>query len=268
MYRYLLQENVRPGSHLAAKATRLRRHIPLHWHDYIELEMIVGGSGWQSLNGHQTLLKRGCLSLLRLTDFHELAADSELQILKLAIDERFLSENLLAHLTTHKVLVFELDEKETQTIEKLLRLCIEENALDAPNTEYLQHILACVLLRILRLLPYDPNSISNDKDPMQAALLHLHMHFRENPSLAKLAKIAHYNTSHFSTTFHKQMGMTYTNYLNMLKTDYAKKLLLSTRLKVTDICYECGFTSHSNFLRLFHLATGLSPTAYRKRNRE
>ena len=265
MYRYLLQENVRPGSHLSAKAKRIRRHIPLHWHDFIELEMIVGGNGWQKLNGHQTVLKRGCLSLLRQTDFHELAADSELQILNLAIDERFLSENLLAHLTTHKFLVFELDEKETQTIERLLKLCIEENTLELPNTEYLQHILACVLLRILRLLPYDPNNSFEKEDPMQAALLHLHMHFRENPSLTKLAKIAHYNASHFSTTFHKQMGMTYTEYLNMLKTDYAKKLLLSTQLKVTDICYECGFTSHSNFLRLFHLVTGLSPTAFRKR---
>ena len=101
---------------------------------------------------------------------------------------------------------------------------------------------------------------------MEAALLHLHMHFRENPSLGKLAAIAHYNASYFSTAFHSYTSMTYSQYLNMLKIDYAKKLLLTTNLKIADICQECGFTSHSNFLRLFRQQTTMSPAAYRKQH--
>jgi len=62
--------------------------------------------------------------------------------------------------------------------------------------------------------------------------------------------------------------MTYTQYLNMLKTDYAKELLVSTDLKITEVCQECGFTSHSNFLRLIKAATGMPPMAYRKQCRK
>ncbi len=266
MYRYLLKETVLNGCRLSASERTLRRHIPLHWHDYIELEMVVGGNGMQSLNGRKTILKRGSLSLMRLTDFHELMPEDDLKILNLSIDEHFLSENLLMNLTDRNELYFELDEKETQTVETLLMLCIEENRENTPNIEYLKHLLACILLRILHLLSAEVRCLDDTRDPMGAALLYLHMHFRENPGLAKLSDIAHYNTSHFSTTFHRHTGMTYTEYLNMLKTDYAKKLLLSTTLGITEICFECGFTSHSNFLRLFRKNTGLSPSEFRNFN--
>ena len=108
------------------------------------------------------------------------------------------------------------------------------------------------------------NTFANER-PIQAALLYIHMHFRENPKLSQVAKIAHYNSSHFSATFHKELGTTYCDYLNMLKISYAKELLISTNLKILDICNECGFTSHSNFLRLFKENTGLSPLQFRKR---
>ena len=112
-----------------------------------------------------------------------------------------------------------------------------------------------------------PKSVGDtfkNERPIQTALLYIHMHFRENPTLSQVAKIAHYNTSHFSSTFHKELGTTYCNYLNMLKISYAKELLISTNLKISDIGNECGFTSHSNFLRLFKENSGLSPMQFRK----
>ena len=117
---------------------------------------------------------------------------------------------------------------------------------------------------MLQLLPRESAVSGGQTDPIQTALLYLQMHFRENPGLPRLAEIAHYSASHFSTTFHKRIGMTYTQYLNVLKTEYAEKLLLSTDMKVTDISYESGFASHATFLRLFRQKTGVSPSEYRK----
>jgi AraC-like DNA-binding protein len=264
MYRYLLQDSVKPGSHLAVSTRRLMKPIGVHWHDYIELELTVDGSGSQNLNGQKTALKRGSLCLMRLADFHELIPQPELRLMNLSVDESILSGELLKQLTLGNSLMFQLGEGETQTMESLLTLIMKENAGQNPDTDYLKHLLSCILLRILRLVPKEEGLAPMEETPIHAARLYLHMHFRENPSLSRLAQIAHYNTSHFSATFHKETGMTYTQYLNMLKTDYAKKLLLSTKLKITEICSECGFASHSNFLRLFRQETGMSPAAYRK----
>ena len=184
--------------------------------------------------------------------------------MNLSVDESILSAELLKRLTLGNALIFQLGEGETQTMETLLNLIMEENAGQNPDTDYLKHLLSCILLRILRFVPSDEMLAPVEETPIHAARLYLHMHFRENPSLSRLAQIAHYNASHFSATFHRETGMTYTQYLNMLKTDYARKLLLSTKLKITEICGECGFASHSNFLRLFRQQTGMSPAAYRK----
>lgn len=264
MYSCLSQIHLKEGHRLTVQSRRLTRYFGLHWHDYIELELIVGGGGQQRLNGCQYTLKRGSLCLLRFTDFHDLTPESELKILNLSVEESFLPKELLARLQSPKALVFQLQEAQTQTLERLLSLCMEENAREKPDAEYLQHLLSCVLLRVLRLVPEETAEFRPSDTPIGQALLYLQMHFRENPGLSRLSEIAHYNTSHFSTAFHRQTGLTYTQYLNKLKTDYAKTLLLSTQLGITEIWHECGFTSHSNFLRLFREETGLCPTAYRK----
>ena len=86
MERFLLQDAVRPGSHLAVSRRHKRSSVGVHWHNYIELELITGGTGWQKLNGQRYELRRGSLCLLRLTDFHEINPDPELHILNLSVE--------------------------------------------------------------------------------------------------------------------------------------------------------------------------------------
>ena len=143
-------------------------------------------------------------------------------------------------------------------------LCREENRRETVNTDYLHHLLSCILLRVAQLLPHREEPDTAPDDPIQDALLYLRMHFRENPPLNQLAEIAHYSTCHFCATFHKKTGMTYTQYLNLLKTEYAEKLLLSTDLSITDVSCESGFSSHATFLRVFREKNGQSPSLYRK----
>ncbi len=261
--RYLLRDQIKPEAHIAVFDITTEERCPLHWHNYIELELVTDGMGSEQLNGQNISLARGSLSLLRLTDFHEVAPNPNLSILKMIIDDSLLAEDLLSEIAARQTTYCKLNEKETATLERLLTLCLEEERVAKPDQRYLKHLLICILLRVLRYLPENVKSAPSGERPIQTALLYLHMHFRENPSLRDVAKIAHYNTSHFSTTFHKELGMTYSEYLNMLKITYAKELLLSTDLKITEVCYECGFTSHSNFLRLFREKCGFSPIQFR-----
>jgi len=238
---------------------------PLHWHNFIELELVLSGSGEQILNGQQMELTRGSLSVLRLTDFHRVDPKENLHLLNLMVDDNFLSEEMLGKLTAGNTLFFKLDDEQTNTLEKLFRLCLTENQTANPDLRYLKHLIICIFLKVFKLSAKSNGAPPAEESPIQAALLYIHMHFRENPNLAEVAKIAHYNSSHFSHTFHKELGTTYCEYLNMLKISYAKELLISTSLKISDICFECGFASHSNFLRLFKEKIGLSPMQYRKK---
>lgn len=264
MSKYLATDRINKSSGMVFQDIQLDFIVEQHWHDFFELEIIVGGSGYQILNGKRLELKRGSFYLMRLTDFHTIVPTPSLHIYHIKLKENNFSQSILNDFfRTNNVLFFELNPKDLATVEKLFLLCLEENSLAEPNVKFLKKLIDCILIKTMKKQQPKPHTASSDNTPLQTALLYMNMHFKENPSLSKVAKIAHYNASHFSSTFHKTLGMTYSEYLNKLKLSYAKELLLSTDLKINDICFECGFTSTSNFLRLFKADTGTSPLKYR-----
>ena len=260
IHRYMLNDRF----DLSVSHREINESYALHWHNYIELELITSGCGYQILNGQHIDLSRGCLSLLRPTDFHQVEPVKNLQLLNMSIDDSLIPLNMISKITASQFLFFSLEEEEIKPLEQLLLLSLQEISSAVPDRQYLKHLLMCIFLRIFRLIPDSPNPVSKIERPIQNSLQYLHVHFRENPRLSDVARIAHYNTSYFSSAFHRETGMIYSEYLNMLKINYAKELLLSTDLKINDLYYKCGFRSHSNFLRLFHEETGLSPTQFRK----
>ncbi len=261
------RQELRKETLITAQERTVRESWGLHWHDFIELELIIDGKGTQILNGKCFPLSRGRLSLLRMTDYHSLQNDGIFKLLHLGFDESVLPEEMLARIAAGDLVCFELEEQETQIFESLFRLCISENTAPTPDRKYLKHLIYCIFLRILKQMRETTLPIPEASSPIHSALLYMRMHFKENPKLEDVAKVAHYNKSHFSTTFRKEIGITYSEYINKLKIDYAKELLLSTALRVSDICFECGFASHANFLRLFKANTGMSPLQFRVYNK-
>jgi AraC-like DNA-binding protein/Tfp pilus assembly protein PilF len=72
------------------------------------------------------------------------------------------------------------------------------------------------------------------------------------------------NETYLGTTIKQYTGMTFTDYINEFRLNYARNLFLENKLSVESIAFESGFGSRRNFLRLFSKRYGLSPTSYRK----
>lgn len=263
LQKFLFSEQRKKETGIVVSERSVKAQSPLHWHNFIELELITSGVGEQNLNGRQYNLKKGCLSVMRFTDFHQVTPIEGLNLLNLMVDDSVLNEEILSKLSNPSAIFCELDELEYIEFEYFFKLCKMENDRPNPDKRYLKQLIICIFLKLLKLTPHSSAQF-HEEQPIQTALLYMHMHFRESPTLSEVAKIAHYNVSHFSSTFHKEMGTTYSDYLNSLKISYAKELLISTSLKISEVCYECGFSSHSNFLRLFKEKTGMSPIRFKK----
>lgn len=251
---------------LAITVRNLSKPSNLHWHNFLEVELIIGGHGEQLLNGQKQELKRGCISIMRLTDYHQFVPHGCLKLINISLDENLLNEEILTAITTgRQIPFFELEEEDFSTLEQLSLLGLKENNSPSPNRKYIKNILECFFLHLFKAADVTANSATSVSEPslIRKAVLYLHIHFRENPSLKTMAEISHYNTSHFSTSFHKEIGMTYSDYLTLLKITYAKELLAYTDLKISNICFECGFSSQANFLRAFKERTGCSPMQFR-----
>ena len=65
--------------------------------------------------------------------------------------------------------------------------------------------------------------------------------------------------------FKKVTGINYTDYVSRVRIESAKNLLLNPNLRVSEIAYEVGFQSLTQFNRMFKRVFGQSPTAFRAR---
>jgi AraC-like DNA-binding protein len=94
---------------------------------------------------------------------------------------------------------------------------------------------------------------------IQAMREHLH----EPLSLEDMASIACLSPYYFSRVFHNIIGAPPGEFLAALRLDAAKRLLLTTSLSVTDICFEVGYTGLGSFTTRFTQSVGLPPRLLR-----
>jgi AraC family transcriptional regulator len=81
--------------------------------------------------------------------------------------------------------------------------------------------------------------------------------------LRALAEIAAISPYHFSRVFRQVTGIPPCQFLYALRLEVAKRLLLTTDVSVTDVCFEVGYNSLGTFIRRFNDLLGLSPSRLR-----
>jgi len=82
--------------------------------------------------------------------------------------------------------------------------------------------------------------------------------------ISDLAKQTRWESQHFNRLFTQYVGITPYKYIVSKKVDKAKTMLAETTIPITQISFELGFKSHSNFCSIFKKATGKTPENYRK----
>ena len=263
------QLNPKTGMQVTKRQGLSTSYSHIHRHDYLELEFIVSGGGWQQLNGTEYTLKTGSIFMLRPADLHLVHFTQPSLYYNISFSEHLLDKDLLRALASfHGDLITVLNPHALSTAQLLAQTLLSETQSNDPNGAILRRLLDCFMLTVQKSLPLTGAKSPELQEPLQAALTYLQMHFMENPSLQSVAQVAHYNASHFSNCFHKQMQVTYSEYLNRLKVNYAKNLLLTTDFKVIQIGTKCGFCSEANFLRVFKEQTGTTPFKFRRHARQ
>lgn len=82
--------------------------------------------------------------------------------------------------------------------------------------------------------------------------------------LEDMADIACLSPYYFCRVFHQIVGVPPGEFLATLRLDRAKRLLLTTSLSVTDICFEVGYVGLGSFTTRFTQLVGVSPRQLRK----
>lgn len=79
------------------------------------------------------------------------------------------------------------------------------------------------------------------------------------------------NSRYLCEAIREMTGQTFNDYINTLRLEYTRKLLLSPdkeQMTIEAISAEAGFNTRSNFYRLFRLKYGLTPSELKKQSKE
>ena len=105
---------------------------------------------------------------------------------------------------------------------------------------------------------------SNAEPPLVLkAREYIEQHRNEELSLADVAKAAGASVFHFCKVFHKATGLKFTDYVARMRLEDARNRLLNPNLRVSEIAYDVGFQSLTQFNRTFKRVFGQSPTEFR-----
>ena len=81
-----------------------------------------------------------------------------------------------------------------------------------------------------------------------------------------LAQNNHYSYDRFRHIFSEQFGVSPYAYLINQRIEHAKRLLKNSDSSITDIAFDCGFNSSSQFTNIFKKYVLITPKEYRKKN--
>ena len=104
--------------------------------------------------------------------------------------------------------------------------------------------------------------------PVGKARVYLSRHYADpNLMLQDVAGEVGMSQSHFSTVFAQETGITFTQYLTALRIGKAKELLAATSMRSSEIAFAVGYNDAHYFSYLFKKHTGVTPSEYRKSNK-
>jgi AraC-like DNA-binding protein len=95
----------------------------------------------------------------------------------------------------------------------------------------------------------------------------IEQHSTEEISLTKLARAVNISPTHLSEKFKQVTGVNFVDYVARFRFDKARDLLADGDFRISEIAFEVGFQSLSQFNRVFKRLSGKSPTAYRAAQR-
>ena len=136
-----------------------------------------------------------------------------------------------------------------------------ENLLKLQTVQQLKEMVKNTLRKTIDCLA----SKEQTANPVITRILnYINVHYAEELSLKTLGAAFNINATYLGQIFQKETQEVFSSYVNKLRLQKAKQMLLDTSLKANEIAAKVGYTDSNYFYKIFKKNIGISPTAFRK----
>lgn len=112
---------------------------------------------------------------------------------------------------------------------------------------------------------YTPTNDTFKKDRLSDVYQYIKDNYKKDISLDEISEIANLTPTSFCRMFKSKTRKNFIEYLNEIRVSNACKHLIETDMSVSEIAYECGYKTVSNFNKLFKKITGNTPKEYKNK---
>lgn len=234
----------------------------LHTHEFHEMFLVLEDCVTHHINGKSFELSKNTLVFIRPDDAHYFSISDKGTFVNIVFDSQiFRSAEKIFHIKDYSPCI--LNPKDASDIINELKLI---SGLMCKKNETAVR-LKCFVLETISLFA---QTWQSDNLPKWLAELLCEINKDENftKGLDFLYALSGKTPEHMTRTFKKYLNQTPTEYLNVLKLNLAKNMLLTSGDSITDICFSSGFNDTSYFFVQFKKQYNCSPGEYRKKYRK
>lgn len=239
-----------------------------HWHDYFEFELIAEGFGEHTYNNTHYELKPGSAYLMSYYDFHAIKAKTDMTLVNIHFGEDFIDKEI-ENFISGGINKFncEFNENEFKEILSLAeKIKNEEHNSLAFKDVIIKGYLTDIIVRTIR----NSHADEDKKIPLliQKTIAYVYKNFKNNLNLKSVAKEMYVTPNYLGVFFKKSIGISFNDYINMLRLKYACNMLTHSSMSVKEIGFASGYNSTEYFLYTFKKHLGTTPAKYRNNERK
>ena len=128
-------------------------------------------------------------------------------------------------------------------------------------------IMFSLTLLLKELTQHTIKTESRETSPCIRKALHpVNQYIEQSFSIKDIAAQVGLSPSHLRRRFRDEVGISFGKYLNNIRLNAAKRLLVDTRLRIEEVGSNCGYDTIYSFSRFFKKNAGISPLHFRKKH--
>ena len=281
---YVWQQELDPGFPLAVLEYEVHGAAdPMHWHDHLEIALVMQGNGRFGLGGRSLAAEPGDVFFIDNSQPHvaHAAPDTTMRLLLVLFRPELIAGPGCRAFDLGYLAAFRPDDPDVSPrvvgdseLAAELRPVLAELAAIGERGQRSEQQLADAKLREVlavanRRRSSEAATIGSGtaaarRDLIRPVLAHIDAHYREPITLREVAGVVHVSPSRLRHVFKEVTGVGFKEYVTQLRVTEAQRLLASTELSVAEVARAVSYSNLSQFYKVFDRTTAMSPADYRR----
>ncbi len=227
-------------------------NFPLHTHRNVKIVTCVEGEYIVNCNGTERVMKKGDVLVMLPYDICSFTKTTGEECVTIIFPPD-ISEKMMTLVNEAESNNFVYSEEATDISLEMLKWKKPEDYI----------VLYGYVHVLMGMLTKKGEKAHRAETSFGTAIKYVSDHYREKITLESVAKKVGVSHEHLSRLFSEKIKGGFHRYIQLLRVDYAKRLLENSDLSIGEIMTESGFCDQRTFNRVFKSFTTFTPRQYR-----